>query len=107
MKRSLNQLSQIFIKLCLKNLKLKKVNFSKKDILNFTHQKIRSNDLNKFRLKIINEVNKNKEVRGLYYKVSKPILDISDFKSGTSNINSPFSFNKKLTPSKKLILLST
>ena len=75
-KNSLNQLSQIFIKLCLKNLKLKKVNFSKKDILNFTHQKIRSNDLNKFRLKIINEVNKNKEVRGLYYKVSKPILDI-------------------------------
>ena len=43
---------------------------------NFTHQNIESYNLNQFRLKIINEINKKNEVRELYYRISKPILDV-------------------------------
>ena len=73
---SLNKLRSIFLKLCSLNLKNKNSSNIKEDLLNQTHKKIKSNDLNKFRLKIINEINKKKETRELYYKVSKPILDV-------------------------------
>lgn len=75
-RKSLKKLKDIFLKIYLKNLKMKKNISRKKNIFNFTHQNIEPYDLNKFRLKIINEINKKKEVRELYYKVSKPILDV-------------------------------
>ena len=73
--KSLNKLKFFFLNLCNINLKTKNDANTKNDILNLTHKKIRSNNLNKFRLKIINEINKKKEIRELYYKISKPILD--------------------------------
>ncbi len=75
-RKSLKKLKDIFLKIYLKNLKMKKNISRKKNIFNFTHQNIEPYDLNKFRLKIINEINKKKEVRELYYRVSKPILDV-------------------------------
>ena len=72
--KSLNKLKRIFLNPCKINLKIKNDTNAKNDILNLTHKKIRSNNLNKFRLKIINEINKKKETRELYYKISKPIL---------------------------------
>jgi len=74
--KSLKKLRDIFLKLYLKNLKIKKNISGKKNIFNFTHQNIKSYNLNKFRLKIINEINKKREVRELYYRISKPILDV-------------------------------
>jgi len=44
--------------------------------MNFIHQKIKSNNLNDFRLKIISDINNNKELRKLYYNVSRTYLDI-------------------------------
>ena len=73
---SLNKLSDIFVKNYLKINKIKKNISTNHEILNYTHKKIRPNNLNQFRLNIINEINKNKDVRVLYYKISKPILDI-------------------------------
>ena len=72
---SLKNLKQIFTKLYIKNLKVKK-NKVKKNIFNYTHQNIQSNELNKFRLKIISDMNKTNKIRELYYKISKPILDV-------------------------------
>ena len=60
----------------MKNLKIKKNISGKNNIFNFTHQNIKSYNLNKFRLKIINEINKKNKVRELYYRISKPILDV-------------------------------
>ena len=45
-------------------------------MLNNIHRNIRIKDLNSFRLKIINDINKNKDFRELYYKISKPLLEI-------------------------------
>lgn len=73
---SLKKLRNIFLKFYLKNLNIKKNISKKNNILNYTHQYIEPYDLNKFRLKIINEINKKKKVRELYYKISKPILDV-------------------------------
>lgn len=73
---SLSKLKKIFIKLYIKNLKLKKRASNNKDLFNFTHKNVKPNNLNEFRLKIINEINKKKEVRELYYRISKPILDV-------------------------------
>jgi len=73
---SLTKLNKIFTKLYIKNLKSKKKNIYNKNIFNLTHQMIEPNNLNQFRLKIIGEINKNKEVRELYYRISKPILDV-------------------------------
>ena len=73
---SLNKLKKIFKEICIKNLKLKKKIIKKKNLFNLTHQNIKPDNLNEFRLKIINDINKKKEVRELYYKISKPILDV-------------------------------
>ncbi len=75
-RNSLKKLKAIFLKLYLKNLNIKKKIFNNKNIFNLTHQNVEPNNLNNFRLNIINEINKKKEVRELYYRISKPILDV-------------------------------
>lgn len=73
--KSLAKVKKIFIKAIRKNVKIKS-NLEDKDLFNLIHRKIKSNKLNNFRLKIINQINKNKELRRLYYNIAKPYLDI-------------------------------
>ena len=75
-KDSLLKIRKIFIQSIRKNIKIKSDFKKDEDILNFIHKRIKSNKLNDFRLKVINEVNENKELRKLYYNVAKPHLDI-------------------------------
>ena len=72
---SLEKLRKIFLKIIKKNVRKTSKQSSDK-ILNFIHNKIKKNELNNLRLKIINEINKNKDTRKLYYKLAKPYLDI-------------------------------
>jgi sporadic carbohydrate cluster 2OG-Fe(II) oxygenase len=72
---SLEKLQKIFLKIIKKNVK-KTSKQSPDKILNFIHNKIKKNELNNLRLKIINEINKNKDTRKLYYNLAKPYLDI-------------------------------
>lgn len=46
------------------------------DILNNIHNYLHVSKLNKFRLKLINEINENQTFRENFYKISKPLLDI-------------------------------
>ncbi len=67
---SLKKIKKIFVDLNNKNLKTNNIS------LDSTHKKINSNNINQFRMKIINEINKTNNLRELYYKISKPILDV-------------------------------
>ncbi len=73
-KKSIQKIRDIYINSATKNLN-KKFNYSKEDFLNNFHKIIKSEDLNSFRLKIINNVNNNSELRELYYKISRRWLD--------------------------------
>ncbi len=72
---SLNKIRKILLKLIKKNVK---INSIAKDevILNNIHKKIKTNQINNVRLKIINEINKNKDLRKLYYNVARTFLDV-------------------------------
>ena len=74
--QSLAKIRKIFVNLIKKNILIKTKYTKDSDILNFIHKNIQSNKLNNFRLKLINEVNKNKELRRLYYNVARSYLDI-------------------------------
>tara|TARA_Y100000590_G_C15694689_1_gene1004675 strand:- start:273 stop:1085 length:813 start_codon:yes stop_codon:yes gene_type:complete len=73
---SLSKIRKIFIQSIKKNIKAKSYFEKDEDILNFIHKKINPNKLNNFRLKIINEINENNELRKLYYNVARSYLDI-------------------------------
>jgi len=73
--KSLQKIRTIFINSIKKNIKNISKFKNEEDILNFIHKKIKSNKLNNFRMKIINEVNKTKELRKLYYEISRNYLD--------------------------------
>tara|TARA_Y100000590_G_C15721301_1_gene1013628 strand:+ start:2039 stop:2842 length:804 start_codon:yes stop_codon:yes gene_type:complete len=73
---SLSKIREIFIKSIKKNIKLNSKFKKNENVMNFIHQKIKSNNLNDFRLKIISDINNNKELRKLYYNVSRTYLDI-------------------------------
>ena len=75
-KNSLKEIREIFTKSVKKNLKVK---FKKEDpnyIFNNIHKYLDKNNLNDFRLKVINDVNQNKFLREFYYKISNPYLNI-------------------------------
>jgi sporadic carbohydrate cluster 2OG-Fe(II) oxygenase len=72
---SLKKIKKIFIQSIKKNIK-KKIKFGDDYILNNFHKLIKTNELNNFRLKIINDVNSNQKIRKIYYEVAKPYLDI-------------------------------
>tara|TARA_B100001758_G_C18352202_1_gene580527 strand:- start:567 stop:1379 length:813 start_codon:yes stop_codon:yes gene_type:complete len=73
---SLEKIRKIFIQSIKRNIKINKKPKTDEELLNFIHEDIRINKLNDLRLKIINEVNQNKDLRKLYYKVAKKYLDI-------------------------------
>ena len=74
--KSLNKIKNIFLKSIIKNTKISKKEKAAFDLFNFIHKKIPSNKLNNFRLKIIKDINNQKDIRELYYKISKDYLDI-------------------------------
>ena len=74
--KSLSQIKSLFIKTIKKNISPKNNFKNNKDLFNLIHKSVEVKKLNNFRLKIINEINKNKNLRELYYKISKPLLDI-------------------------------
>ena len=73
-KSSLDYIQSKFTKLIKKIYKLEK-KISNTKVLNFIHKKIKKNKLNEFRLKAINEINKDKNCRYYYFKVVKPYLE--------------------------------
>ena len=73
-KKSLDYIQSKFIKLIKKNYKFEK-NYNNEKILNFVHKKIKKNQLNNFRLKILNEINKDENCRYSYFKLTKPYLE--------------------------------
>ena len=72
----LQKIRKIFIKTIRKNIKKSSEFKNDENLLNFIHKKIKPNKLNSFRMKIINQINKNKDVRKLYYQISREHLDI-------------------------------
>tara|TARA_X000000950_G_C13896082_1_gene652840 strand:- start:345 stop:1148 length:804 start_codon:yes stop_codon:yes gene_type:complete len=73
--KSLIKIKKLFVRSIKKNLK-SQYSFKKdSDLFNFIHKKIEVKKLNSFRLKIINDINKSRNLRELYYKISKPLLD--------------------------------
>ena len=66
--KKINYLRDTILKYSKNILKLKKVN------LNQSHKNIKKSFLNKFRLKIINNINKDKKFEKNYYEISKNIL---------------------------------
>lgn len=74
--KSLSSIRSLFIKSIKKNIE-STVNYkNENDLFNYVHRKVEVKQLNSFRLKIINDINKSKNIRELYYKISKPLLDI-------------------------------
>ena len=72
----LKKIRKIFINSIKKNIKIGSEFNNDESLLNFVHKKIKPNKLNSFRMNIINQINKNKDVRKLYYQVSREYLDI-------------------------------
>lgn len=72
----LQKIRKIFINAIRKNIKKSPEFKNDENLLNFIHKKIRPNKLNSFRMNIINQINKNKDVRKLYYQISREYLDI-------------------------------
>jgi sporadic carbohydrate cluster 2OG-Fe(II) oxygenase len=73
--KSLSKIKKIFVKSIKKNLKSNYKFKNEKELFNLTHMGIEVKKLNSFRLKIINDINKSENLRELYYKISKPLLD--------------------------------
>ncbi len=73
-KKILSELENIIIRYLKKKIKKNKVN-SKRLLDNF-HKHYPKKNLNKVRLKILTLINKSENIKKLYYKASKPMLDI-------------------------------
>lgn len=73
---SLNKIRNIFINSINKNLKKSQEFKNDDELLNFIHKKIKPYNLNNFRMKIISDINKNRDLRKLYYQISRDYLDI-------------------------------
>jgi len=74
--KSLSKIKNLFIKSIKKNINSKNSFRNNNDLFNLIHKRVEFKKLNDFRLKIINEINKSSNLRELYYKISKPLLDI-------------------------------
>ncbi len=73
-KFSLKKIQSFFISQIKKNIKIEK-EYSNLNLLNNIHKFIKPKDLNEFRLKMINGMQKNKDFRRLYYLTSKNYLE--------------------------------
>jgi sporadic carbohydrate cluster 2OG-Fe(II) oxygenase len=74
-KKLINEIRQLFLNSIKKKIKINSKK-TKDDSLNNFHKKIEPKDLNNFRLKIINDVNKIDTLRKNYYEISKEYLNI-------------------------------
>ena len=74
--KALTSIRNLFIQSVKKNLGKNSSYKNENNLLNYIHKKVEIKKLNSFRLKIINDINKSKNLRELYYKISKPLLDI-------------------------------
>lgn len=72
-KESLKKIKKKLFQFSKKNLKK---NIFENEFFNNAHKFIDLSDINDFRLKIINEMNKDKELRFLYYDICSEFLDI-------------------------------
>ena len=71
-KESLLKIKNFFHKFVDNKFKIK----SNKNILNDFHKIIKKKNLNNFRIEIFNKFNSKKELRKVYYEISKDILDV-------------------------------
>ena len=74
-KKLIHEIRKLFSNFIKKKIQINK-KISDHDLLNNFHKKIKPKDLNNFRLKIINDVNKIKTLRKNYYDLSKEYLNI-------------------------------
>ena len=72
--KSLNWIQSKFINLIKKKYKFEK-NASNLKILNFFHKKIAKSDLNNFRLKVLDSINKDVNFKYHYFEVAKPFIE--------------------------------
>jgi len=72
---TIKKIESHFIKFIYKELKIKK-KFKPQFILNNIHKFLDNIDLNTFRLKLINHINKSLEFKKLYFSIAQPYLDI-------------------------------
>ena len=96
-KKPLIWIKDEYIKIIKKEIKKSKKKISKNfDYLNNIHKLIRLADLNNFRLKTIQEINKKPQFAENYYKLAKPFLDclIGDELAMQQKINLSIQFPK-------------
>ena len=74
--KSLEKIRDLFVSSIKKNIKNSSQLKTQENILNFIHKKIKPNKLNNIRMNIISEINKNKDIRRLYYEISRDYLDV-------------------------------
>jgi len=72
--KSLKVIQNFFVKEIHRNIKISK-NLDNSTLLNSFHKMIKYNNLNVLRLKIINSMEKNKDLRKLYYLAAKPFIE--------------------------------
>ena len=74
---SLTWIKERFIQIISKELKINSKKLSEtENIFNYIHKHIKPGDINNFRLKIFNKINKEKNFRLHYYNLAKPYLDV-------------------------------
>ncbi len=73
-KKSLNWIQSKFVNLIKKNYKFKKKS-TNLEILNFFHNKISKTNLNSFRLKIYNSINKDPNFKYHYFQAARPFIE--------------------------------
>jgi sporadic carbohydrate cluster 2OG-Fe(II) oxygenase len=71
----IKEIEKIIYSILKKKIKIKK-KLSIQQILNKIHLYIKKEDLNKFRLEIINIINSSKKIRKLYFETSKKMLEV-------------------------------
>ena len=71
---SLKKIRNILVKSIKKSKNLKSKNSNPDHLFNFIHNYIKPQELNLFRLSIMNKINKS-NIRELYYRISKSLLD--------------------------------
>ena len=73
-KNSLNKIRNFFYRSLIKELKIKK-KYSEEDLLNNVHKHLKVKDLNRVRVKLIENLGSNEELKKLYYQSCKQYLD--------------------------------
>ena len=73
-KSELKKIKNLVLGLAVKNIKLP-TKVSTRDLLDNIHKYLEINELNQFRLNIINEINKNKNFKSIYYNLVKNYLE--------------------------------